>query len=187
MRIKPIRVFLLMLLLLFAREMSYSQPVEFFVKNSEAAIQKQDYDNALKWMDSALVLSPRNASLLIQRANVLILQEFFPEAITEVEIALDLDSNLAAAYGIRAKARLGIGNWSEAMVKEVVADFNRSVSLEPNNYMLYVQRSDGYLEMRKVAEAEADLTKAIELEPTLADLYFRRGKKSSKPPRIRLP
>lgn len=180
MKIKPIRVFLLMLPLLFAREMSNSQPVELFVKNSEAAIQKQDYDNALKWMDSALVLSPRNASLLIQRANVLILQEFFPEAITEVEIALDLDSNLAAAYGIRAKARLGIGNWSEAMVKEVVADFNRSVSLEPNNYMLYVQRSDGYLEMRKVAEAEADLTKAIELEPTLADLYFRRGKVRSR-------
>lgn len=170
-----IRILIMFAFILPAGINGYGQPEDLLMKNAATAIQQKDYDKALHWVDSALVLQPKNVSFIIDRARVLIMLERYAEAITETAVALDLDSNRAAAYALRAKATLGIGQWSAEMVKEVDADFYRAVSLEPNNVSWYVHRSEGYVQLRKIREAEADLTKAIELDATQPDLYYRRG------------
>ncbi|MCW5915609.1 MAG: hypothetical protein KIT66_13490 [Chitinophagaceae bacterium] len=170
-----IRILLIFAFILAARVIGYGQPADLLMRNAATEIQQKNYDNALHWVDSALVLQPKNVSFIIERASVLIALERYAEAMTETAVALDLDSNQAAAYVMRAKATLGIGEWSVEMVKNVNADFSRAVSLEPNNVSWYVYRSEGYVQLGKMREAEADLTKAIGLDPTQPDLYFRRG------------
>lgn len=172
---KSLRILFLVLSLLVTRVVTYGQDTAVFLQQAETAMQQRDYALALRWTDSALVQTPRNVSLVVQRAKLLILLERFNEAITEAEIVLSLDSNAAAGYAMRAKANMGIGNLPLSVEKEVMADLSRVVTIEPDNYISYVNRSEGFMHTRKIQEAEADLTKAIELSPALPDLYFRRG------------
>lgn len=175
MKIKVFNFILLSLLIFTAGITIYGQAIEVLIKTAEAAVEKRDYDAALKQLDSALVQEPRNANVRARRARVMIFQERFREALTEAEIALNLDANSAAAYAARGKAKLGIGNLSAEEEKAAIADLTRAVELAPNDYNFYVNRSEGYFQTRKIREAEADITKALALAPDLPDLYYRRA------------
>jgi Tfp pilus assembly protein PilF len=175
MKNKALSFLILPLLFLSAVSAAHAQTVEVLIKNAEAAIEKRDYDAALKALDDALVLEPRSADVVARRALVMVFQDRFKEALTEAEIALELDANSAAAYAARGQAKLGIGGLSPEEEKAALADLTRAVDLAPNDYNSYVSRSEGYFQTRKIQEAEADLTKAIELAPARHDLYYRRG------------
>ena len=58
---------------------------------------------------------------------------------------------------------------------EAIADFNKSIELNPKNETVYNNRGSVYNELGNYNEAIADFNKSIELNPKNADVYARRG------------
>jgi tetratricopeptide (TPR) repeat protein len=73
-------------------------------------------------------------------------------------------------YDIRGNSYLGMGEISLA-----IADFNKSISLNPNDAPTYGWRGEAYFYMGEVELALADLNQSIQLNPDYAFSYWWRG------------
>ncbi len=59
--------------------------------------------------------------------------------------------------------------------KGAIADYNKSIELNPNNAMVFNNRGFIKTKLKYYKGAIADYTKAIELDPNLTDAYLNRG------------
>ena len=55
-------------------------------------------------------------------------------------------------------------------------DFSKAISLDKNNYQIYVYRAQNYIKQKRISYAMNDYKKAIDLNPKSLDIYFNRGK-----------
>jgi tetratricopeptide (TPR) repeat protein len=74
-----------------------------------------DYPRADALLTKALVKEPNNASAHFAKAELLFARKEFNEAISEVDVAIENDPNLAGAYAFRGFTRLFIGRAAEAI------------------------------------------------------------------------
>ncbi len=91
-------------------------------------------------------------------------------ALRRADEALAVDSSNAAAWCVRAEARLGLRDFKGALV-----DFDRSIELDPKDPRAWTGRGDTHTELGKFDRAIADTTRAIELAPTFARAWKERG------------
>jgi hypothetical protein len=56
-----------------------------------------------------------------------------------------------------------------------IADYNKTIELNPDNADAYLERAGGYVEIGHYSQAIADYTKAIELDSSHALAYFNRA------------
>ncbi len=84
-----------------------------------------------------------------------------PGAIVDADRAIELDPDLASAYGTRALCRADAGNLDAAL-----ADANRAIELGRVDAYAYFTRGAIHAERGDTAQATADLRNAIELAPT---------------------
>ena len=94
----------------------------------------------------------------------------YDDAITDYNQAIDLDSNIAAAYYNRGVAYTKLGKYAEA-----IADYDQAITLDPQDAAAYNNRGIAYRNLGKYAEAIADCTQAIALDPKYAVAYSNRG------------
>ena len=87
--------------------------------NSRFKINQALYD-----IEQAIKLSPANALLYYNKANILFQQRKYTEAISEYGRALSLNSNLAEAYYNRGLAHMRITHRNEA-----IADLSKAGEL----------------------------------------------------------
>lgn len=87
--------------------------------NSRFKINQALYD-----IEQAIKLSPANALLYYNKANILFQQRNYTEAISEYGRALSLNSNLAEAYYNRGLAHMRITHRNEA-----IADLSKAGEL----------------------------------------------------------
>ena len=128
----------------------------------------------------------------------------YDDAITDYNQAIDLDSNIAAAYYNRGVAYTKLGKYAEAIgdltqaidldpkyaaaynnrgaayddlgkYAEAIADYDQAIALDPNYAVAYNNRGYAYDDLGKYAEAIADYTQAITLDPQYAAAYNNRG------------
>ena len=55
-------------------------------------------------------------------------------------------------------------------------DFTKAISLDKNNYLLYVYRAENHVKRNRISSALNDYTKALTLSPKSWDIYMSRGK-----------
>ena len=94
----------------------------------------------------------------------------YDDAITDYNQAIDLDSNIAAAYYNRGVAYTKLGKYAEA-----IADYDQAITLDPQDAAAYNNRGIAYRNLGKYAEAIADYDQAITLDPKYAAAYNNRG------------
>ena len=94
----------------------------------------------------------------------------YEDAVAEYTQAIDLDSNIAAAYYNRGVAYTKLGKYAEA-----IADYDQAITLDPQDAVAYSNRGIAYRNLGKYAEAIADYTQAIALDPQDAVAYYNRG------------
>ena len=97
-------------------------------------------------------------------------QKQWEKAIAEFSKAIDLNPNLARAYGSRGDAYSSEGQFDRA-----IADYTVAIELDPNNDTAYLNRGNAYDEKGEYNNAIADYTSAITLNPRLEDAYNNRG------------
>ena len=94
----------------------------------------------------------------------------YDDAITDYNQAIDLDSNIAAAYYNRGVAYTKLGKYAEA-----IGDLTQAIALDPQDAAAYNNRGIAYRNLGKYAEAIADYDQAIALDPKYAVAYSNRG------------
>lgn len=93
---------------------------------AQAAWRKGQRAQALELAGKAIAAEPKNAKLLLLRAQMHEQLKKHAEAIADCDAAIKLDPKLAFAYDLRGSEQFKLGK-----VAESVADFDRFIELEP--------------------------------------------------------
>lgn len=146
-------------------------------------------EEALKFIDKSLELSPNKQSFLYQKGIILLVQRRFAEAIPVFKKAYEIEpSSLEskALYGISLiyannipELRTLFGDdmavWSETRVIQALAETNhydiiveigkKRIEAEPNNPQYHLSLASAYIKLKQRANAIAEIQKAIDLAP----------------------
>lgn len=136
---------------------------------AQTLLRNRDYRTELAiWLDTVRKV-PELGRAHSAAAGALLQAGETSEAIREATLAIELDPE-PGAYLNRANAYLIRGRDAEAL-----ADFNRSIELEPDFAPTYYNRGSALMHLNRFDEAAADFTRAIELSPEFSTAYLQRG------------
>jgi tetratricopeptide (TPR) repeat protein/S1-C subfamily serine protease len=128
----------------------------------------EKYDEALKALDIATQLEPRDLTLLTSKALILSKKTQYLEAIS-IYTEIIRKQPEAYAYSNRGNAKLALGNKQEAII-----DYDRAISLNPKYAVAYNNRGNAKYALGNKQEAVIDLDRAIILSPRYPGAYNSR-------------
>ena len=94
----------------------------------------------------------------------------YPEAIRDLDKAIELSPTYAVLYSDRATANVQLGRLDEAL-----GDFDKAVRLDPERVKSYVNRGMLYAMLENYPEALSDFDRAIQINPKYPVTYFNRA------------
>ena len=120
--------------------------------------------------------------LLLQRAVAYTVLQNYPDAIADLDVVIRSDSTVMLAYWQRAVCQTMMNNFNlsqgiDARLKtaKALADFDKAISLAPNNAYLYYDRASLQVASGNTGEAIEDYSRAVRIEPHMAEAYYNRG------------
>jgi tetratricopeptide (TPR) repeat protein len=166
-------------------------------------LAQNEYDKALADLTKAVELSPQDSLAWRQRGTCLLDKEDFEAAARDLTKAIELNPNDALAYDRRGFAWLSSGKFADALAdfdEEIkrepnalayfgrgrahqqrgdadaaIADFGRSLELNPSDPDTYFYRANVRIEQGRLADAMPDLDQAIRLNARFVDAFRLRG------------
>ena len=128
-----------------------------------AYLNKKDFLSALKDFDALLAANAKDPEAYYHRGLVFMDQGKNALAIAEFDkyVALDVSNNEYLADGFLNR---GIVRYRNGDLTGSLADFSKSIGLNPNKPNVYEARAATYRKMGKVDLATADEQKAVELK-----------------------
>jgi tetratricopeptide (TPR) repeat protein len=142
----------------------------YFERGASAAIDRNDFPQALTDFERAIELNPSNVRVLYNLGYTLYRLGEPHQAIPYFSQAITLDPSHADSYHVRGKVYFALGNLEQAIL-----DFDQAIALKPNSAGIYHDRGWAYYEDDNPQQAIQDFTKAIELDPSYVDAYRNRG------------
>jgi tetratricopeptide (TPR) repeat protein len=133
-------------------------------------IQAQDWRGANDVIDAALRVEPRDAKLLINRAQCLLALGRLPEA-CEAAAAAQLNAPPDAVVFDAIGSLFSHANDQQ----RALAAFEQAVALAPGNPHFIFNRATVYRFLGRLAEAEADYDRVIALKPADYEAYKNRS------------
>lgn len=112
---------------------------------------------------------PQDAAALVERANILVWDGRWSEALQDVSAATELDPDHAPAYEARGWIRFCTGDAQGGLT-----DFEQAIHLEPGCARLYNKRAMVRVSLGQLDDAMADFDRVIELDPNSPDAYTER-------------
>lgn len=116
--------------------------------------------NAKTAFDAALLMKPKNAELLIDRAEAFALSDKFFDAIDDLNTVLDADPRRVDALVYRASAYRQLGSLDLAQ-----DDVQRALTLDPNSVVGLLERGNIRRLKNDDADAKADWQRVVRLAP----------------------
>ena len=132
--------------------------------------KQKRFEVALKCLDAAVNLEPKNASYLVDRANVIASMGSPRDAVTAYDLAITLNPTIAEAHSNRGQALRMLGRRPEA-----VASFDRAIAIKPNLIDAHCFRSDTLMEMGDFDAAITGYTQTLLLNPAHLPAMLNRG------------
>ncbi|MBX9667847.1 MAG: tetratricopeptide repeat protein [Candidatus Obscuribacterales bacterium] len=96
----------------------------------------QKFEMALKEFNQALLLSPNNASILVERGTAFNGLEKYDQAIKDFSSALKVAPDTSLAFNNRGVAYLRMGQYAQA-----IKDLDRAAALNPKDPVAYLNRA----------------------------------------------
>ena len=134
------------------------------------AIQQEEFQTAVQWLERAMALQPNDPTLLTHGAVALLRQKSYDAAIAACDRALALDPTCVGAHYNRADALQ-----ANAQYEESVRAYDAALALAPQSVELYVNRGNALQELRDFTAAEASYSQALSLHPDIFQAYLNRG------------
>jgi tetratricopeptide (TPR) repeat protein len=160
---------IILFLLSFAHQL-FAQADKDLVKQGDVAFNQQNYQDAIRLYDRALLSNPRNEIAYNNRGWTNYLLGNRKEAIIDLQKAILLDTSYAAA--LKNLAHIQLEN------KEVDAglkNIDKAIPQLGNDSYAFLLRGRFYLEKRELEKAKADFDKTIQLDNKTPDAFFYRG------------
>ena len=132
--------------------------------------QAQDFDGAMKELDIALQLDPKNPVVHLWRGIDFNRLTRYPEAIDEFTQALAINPKMWGALNGRGYAYFNSGDNGKAL-----ADLNAAIDSDPKMPASYLSRGLVYSSMGEQQRAIEDLTNATRLGPDMWQAYSNLG------------
>ncbi|MBD5333711.1 MAG: tetratricopeptide repeat protein [Bacteroides sp.] len=141
-----------------------------YILRADVAIgQSKDYAAALRDMDTAIKLLPRQPGLFVNRAYLRYMTDDFNGAFADYDYALQLDPDNQAALFNRGLLRSEVHDTNKA-----IEDFTGVLGLNPDDYKALYNRAMLLAEIGDYTTAIADINRVIEAFPDFAAAYFMR-------------
>lgn len=137
----------------------------------DRALAASQWREAVRLLDSALAVTPRDATRLQQRGRAHRELEEFSKALTDYTQAIAVDRRFAAAYGGRAIVHQRMGNGNAAF-----ADIDSARALGMNDPQLDLVEGIGYMMNDDGAKAWTRFDKYVRAVPSAAQGWFLRGR-----------
>lgn len=147
---------------------SQASPAVTVIDRALAAGQWRD---ALRLLDSAIALRPRDAALLQQRGRAHRELEQFDRALADYTQAIALDRRFAAAYGGRAIVQQRLGNSNASF-----ADIDSARALGMNDPQLDLVEGIAHMMNEDGAKAWTRFDRYVRAVPDAAQGWFLRGR-----------
>jgi len=147
---------------------SQAAPAATAIDRALAAGQWRD---AVRMLDSALTVTPRDATRLQQRGRAHRELEQFEKALADYTQAITIDRRFAAAYGGRAIVQQRLGNG-----KASFADIDSARALGMNDPQLDLVEGLGYMMNEDGPKAWTRFDKYVRAVPDAAQGWFLRGR-----------
>lgn len=133
----------------------------------EKAIEKNDYNLAVRHFNLAIKLDPRMALAWCERGRCNLSLGKLEEAVADCTKAIELDPQLGKAYTWRGGAFMDKNELDKA-----IADATRAIQLDPNFLFSYYVRGNSWWSKGDGNQAVNDFTQAIRLNDAVP-LYYR--------------
>jgi len=164
---------ILIILFVYLEALTQENPkIDLLLQEADTELEKSNFNVALKKVESALELSPRNIRALEKRINIYYQMNEIKEASKYVEEAIIEFPAESELYYLR-----GLINISRKKYYKAINDFNKIFELEQpvEFYKVYLNRAVANTNLQEYELAIEDLTKSIELNSTNASAYHSRG------------
>ena len=159
----------LIVAMLFCCSIAFAQnikrPDTYNYNRGVEAIQNNNAEEALEYLNKELEDNPNNGYALAWIATVRNYQEEYGRALTAVDLAIKhipkKDKQYRAfAYIVRAEVYVGLGENEKALV-----DFTSAIKETPDAADVYEKRANLYYYMDKYDLADKDYQKIISIDP----------------------
>lgn len=121
--------------------------------------QLQRYEDAIRFLTTAIQLRPSIPSMFIQRGLAYMALKQFTEAVSDFSSAIELHyQRLDVPYFHRGAAHFIMKNYNNA-----ISDLNESIKLNPNKSVYYSARSAVHCELGNYMQAWHDIQKCTQL------------------------
>jgi tetratricopeptide (TPR) repeat protein len=132
--------------------------------------QTKQWDMALNAFSRALEIDNTNASLYINRGNVLLEMECLNDALSCFECAIDLEN-----YNHIAHYNKGIVLHKLKLFEDSIANYDRAIKIKPDFAIAYSNRGNVLLELRRFEDALENFNEAIALKKDYFEAHTDRG------------
>jgi rhomboid protease GluP len=137
-----------------------AMPAALLLRESVNALQKHDLNGALKKLDNALALDPKNAKALLMQASILARLHRNQEALAACLKVSALEPDNAQAALLRGSINYSLDNYAAALT-----DTTAALNLDSNDALAYNQRACIYLALGNHYDlALADARRASEID-----------------------
>jgi tetratricopeptide (TPR) repeat protein/S1-C subfamily serine protease len=127
------------------------------------------YDEAIKAIDIAIGLEPKDPMLRYEKVSILIERKQYPQAIAICNELISID-RAAYVYNIRATIKVRLGD-----PKGAIADLDRAININPKYPETYLSRGLLKSEFGDLKGAMADIDRAININPNYLEGYITRS------------
>ncbi|MBI5159277.1 tetratricopeptide repeat protein [Candidatus Micrarchaeota archaeon] len=141
-----------------------------YYRRGNVFLEKNDFDKAIEYYNTALVLNPGFAEAYYNRGLCYYQMREFDVAIKEFGKAIEFSPLDSKIYVNR-----GIAYYRKLCFVKAIADFDEAVSLNPSYSKAYYNRGLARGCLQEYKEALKDFDKTIELDSNYVEAYFMRG------------
>jgi len=190
-------------------ETAYTNRGSYLINKTSFDVDKKkagepEYEKALADFNISIGMSPRNAKVFTNRANIYGLKKQFDLSLQDYTKAIQLDSTDAEVYANRGVTYSIMGQFDKALVdynkamsmranfttakqnrayayvsigqyEKGIKELNELIAENPNSTDLYMYRGVAYYNLKNYTAALADNNAAIKLEPNLSRAYYNRS------------
>lgn len=140
-----------------------------FLMNSKNSYNESKFEIAKNWIDSAILLKPKNGSYYFIRSDNYIELSKPQSALDDLNKSILLDTLNCEAFNLRGLV------FSELnMTSEAIKDFNTSIRLNPVNNPAYNNLGATYLFSKNYSEAIESFNKAVKNRCN-GETFYNRG------------
>lgn len=146
----------------FSKPKAQLSRIEQLLNMADEAVEKKDYEEAKKALDSALIVEPDNVDALQKMAYVATQTKAYETAKESYEKLLKLDENDDMAHALLANTLHKLGEDKKAEIHH-----EKAIGLDKTYAPHHFNYANTLYDLGRTKEAQVGYSKAYELDPSL--------------------